>query len=321
MKNEIENLEKDLHFICPKCAARLEPYENKLRCTSVQCAVIYPVINAVPILINDERSLFKTASYLIENPQPAISLRKKLFRLFYRLVPEISRNIKAEANYQILHDKLKSITTRPRVLVIGGGEEGQGIRLLTKAPDFLIVSSDVVLYDTTDVIFDAHAIPFPPESFDAVIIQAVLEHVVDPYRCVAEICRVLRPHGFVYAETPFMQQHHMGRFDFQRFTHLGHRRLFSHFTEIAAGPVCGPGMALAWSVFYFMASFTRSERVREIFRIIAAFLTFPLKYFDGYLIDKPGSFDAASGFYFLGQKADAVLSDQEIVSRYRGMTK
>jgi SAM-dependent methyltransferase/uncharacterized protein YbaR (Trm112 family) len=321
VKNKIENLENDLQLICPKCAAPLQPFENNLRCTSVQCAVIYPVVNAVPILIDDERSLFSTASYLHECPPPTVTVRKKLLKLFYRLVPEISRNIKASTNYQLLHDRLKSITPQPRLLIIGGGEEGQGISQLTKAPGFTIVSSDVVVYENTDIVFDAHAIPFPPESFDAVIVQAVLEHVVDPYRCVAEIYRVLRPDGFVYAETPFMQQHHMGRFDFQRFTHLGHRRLFSHFTEIAAGPVCGPGMALAWSVFYYIASFTRSERAREIFRIIAAFLTFPLKYLDGYLIDKPGSFDAASGFFFLGQKADAILSDREIVSHYKGMTR
>ncbi len=83
------------------------------------------------------------------------------------------------------------------------------------------------------------------ESFDGVICQAVLEHVLDPYRCVEEIHRVLRPNGLVYAETPFMQQVHGGTHDFTRFTHLGHRRLFRKFAEVDSGVVCGPGMALA----------------------------------------------------------------------------
>jgi len=53
--------------------------------------------------------------------------------------------------------------------------------------------------------------------FDAVWIQAVLEHVLDPVRVVAEIHRVLRPGGLVYSEIPFMQEVHEGAYDFTRF--------------------------------------------------------------------------------------------------------
>ncbi len=44
------------------------------------------------------------------------------------------------------------------------------------------------------LICDAHDIPFADRSFDGVIVQAVLEHVVDPFRCCEEIHRVLIPH-------------------------------------------------------------------------------------------------------------------------------
>ena len=100
---------------------------------------------------------------------------------------------------------------------------------------------------TTSLICDAHDIPFADGCFDGVIVQAVLEHVMDPGRCVEEIHRVLGDNGLVYAETPFIQQIHMGRYDFTRYTHSGHRRLFRRFEEIASGPVGGPGMALAWA--------------------------------------------------------------------------
>jgi len=78
-------------------------------------------------------------------------------------------------------------------------------------------------------------------SVDGVLIQAVLEHVLDPAQVVGEIHRVLRPDGLVYAETPFLQQVHAGPNDFTRFTSSGHRYLFRAFAEIAAGPVAGPG--------------------------------------------------------------------------------
>jgi len=38
-----------------------------------------------------------------------------------------------------------------------------------------------------------------------------------------------------------MQQVHNERYDFTRFTYLGHRRLFSAFDEIDSGASCGPG--------------------------------------------------------------------------------
>jgi 2-polyprenyl-3-methyl-5-hydroxy-6-metoxy-1,4-benzoquinol methylase len=45
---------------------------------------------------------------------------------------------------------------------------------------------------------------FGDGTCDAVVVQAVLEHVLQPDVVVAEIHRVLRPDGLVYAETPFM---------------------------------------------------------------------------------------------------------------------
>ena len=67
----------------------------------------------------------------------------------------------------------------------------------------------------------------------------------------------------MYAETPFMQQVCVARFDFTRFTHLGHRRLFRWFDEVRSGPVCGPGMALAWSYQYFLLSFFERPRASD----------------------------------------------------------
>ena len=73
------------------------------------------------------------------------------------------------------------------------------------------------------------------DSCDAVVVQAVLEHVLDPQVVVDEINRVLKPGGLVYAETPFMQQVHAGRYDFSRYSDAGHRWLFRQFEEVDRG--------------------------------------------------------------------------------------
>jgi hypothetical protein len=147
----------------------------------------------------------------------------------------------------------------------------------------------------------------------------VLEHVVDPYTCVREIHRVLRKDGFVYAESPFMQQVHEGKYDFLRFTHLGHRRLFRNFSEIDSGATCGPGMALAWAYSYFIYSFFKSKKIRRIITPLVHFSSFFLKYFDSILINKPGTYDAASGFFFWGQKSNITLDDRELLTLYKGL--
>jgi hypothetical protein len=146
----------------------------------------------------------------------------------------------------------------------------------------------------------------------------VLEHVADPCRCVAEIWRVLGEEGLVYAETPFMQQVHLGAYDFTRFTHLGHRRLFRQFDQISSGVTCGPGMALAWACEYFLLSFARRPASRAVIRGFVRLTLFWLKYFDYYLRRMPGSFDAASGYFFLGKKSHRCLSDRELIRLYRG---
>jgi ubiquinone/menaquinone biosynthesis C-methylase UbiE len=168
------------------------------------------------------------------------------------------------------------------------------------------------------LIGDAHDLPFQDGSFDGVIIQAVLEHVVDPYRCCEEIHRVLNDRGVVYAETPFMQQVHNMPYDFTRFTHLGHRRLFRKFEEIESGAVCGAGMALAWSYQSFLLSFTTSKILRQLFILVVRFTAFYLKYFDYLTIDKPGTLDTASGYYFIGRKSNLILADRDLIKLYKG---
>jgi hypothetical protein len=118
-----------------------------------------------------------------------------------------------------------------------------------------------------------------------------------------------------------MQQVHMGRYDFTRFTHLGHRRLFRRFEEIDSGAVCGPGMALAWSYQYFLLSFATSRIVRALIRAFTSLTAFFLKYFDHFLVETPGALDAASGCYFMGRKSDRTLSDRDLITLYRGRVR
>ncbi|HDO25131.1 MAG TPA: methyltransferase domain-containing protein, partial [Nitrospirae bacterium] len=222
---------------CPACRSDLE-LNNGLKCLNPECKAVFPVINNVPVLLDEKKSVFLKDDFI--NMCDTYHKRNSFVRTVFKLMPKISANIKAKRNYSKLTGLLLNDSKNPRVLVLGGGIPGNGIEMLFD-PKIELLETDVFFGPRTAAIVDAHCIPFKDNTFDGVVIQAVLEHVVDPALCVKEIHRVLKDNGFVYSETAFMQQVHGGSFDFTRFTHLGHRLLFRQFQKIESGAVCGTG--------------------------------------------------------------------------------
>jgi len=303
---------------CPVCKSGLNLDGQHLTCVNGRCRTVFPVVDGVPVLINEESSVFSIADSTSPGSATFDSRRSRLVQGLIALVPSVSMNISARRNYKTFGDLMLRQSPTARVLVVGGGILGQGMDSLVLHGSLEFVETDVVTGPRTMLVCDAHEIPFQDESFDGVIAQAVLEHVVDPYRCVEEIHRVLKKDGVVYAETPFMQQVHEGAYDFTRFTLLGHRRLFRRFCEIDSGAACGPGMALAWSYQYFLMSFPLWRPLKVLVYAFATMTSFFLKYFDYLLIDTPGGLDAASGCYFMGRKSDRTVSDKELIALYKG---
>jgi len=299
---------------CPVCRGQLQREETLYRCVADDCGRAWPIVHETPIFIDDASSLFSLDDVLRTKSGAPSSLS----RIRRRWVPSVAANWPAAANYRRFAELVLQRSPHPRVLVVGGRILGQGMEELVAHPQIEMVESDAFWGPRTALLFDAHQIPFADGSFDGVIIQAVLEHVLDPQRCVAEVHRVLADGGLVYAETAFMQQVHEGRYDFCRFTHLGHLRLFRCFSAIDSGVACGPGMALAWSWRYFLLSFARSRRIRALLTALASYTSFWLKYLDRYLVHQAPATDAASACFFLGRKADRPLSDRELVTLYRG---
>ena len=304
---------------CPVCRGTLQLGGDRFVCLDAGCATGFPLVDGIPILINERTSVFSIQDFLTQRQTFFTDSGKGALRkTLRRLVPGNSLNVKARTNYAAFARVLLAESATPRVLVIGGSIVGEGMEQFTRNPAISLVETDVAFGPRTIVICDAHDIPFQDGSFDAAIVQAVLEHVVDPYRCVEEIHRVLKPRGMVYAETPFMQQVHGGRYDFTRFTHLGHRRLFRRFEELDSGALCGPGMALSWSYQYFLTSFASNKAIRLALTVFARLTSFYLKYFDYLLINTAGALDAASGVYFMGRRTDQTLSDRDLIGSYKG---
>jgi uncharacterized protein YbaR (Trm112 family) len=261
----------------------------------------YPVIDEVPVLIAAERSLFDPADYERDAAMdsPLVGALRRLVGQTRALGPALGKNQVADANLAAFGERLRAQSTpgeRLRVLVVGGATAGAGIGLLTSAEDIDVLETDVRLTDRVALVCDGHDLPFRDATFDGVVCQAVLEHVL---------------------ELPFRLPVQGGAFDFTRFTHLGHRRLWRRFDEISSGADTGPGMALAWSIWFFVRALL-PRRLGRLADLVVPLLFFWLKYLDPWLVYRPAALDAASGTYFLGSRRDDEVDDRVIVNGYRG---
>ncbi len=310
-----------------RCPASGEPLSLKVGgwLTTPDQSHAYPVIDGVAVLIDEHKSLFgatRQESSAAEARQTGLGARaKSVVRRLLNALPTGSRNVAALTNYRRFRDLMQEHAAelgRPvRLLVVGGGVTGAGADELLSAAELRIVETDVYFGPRVQIVCDGHDLPFADGSFDAVICQAVLEHVLDPWRCADEIWRVLGARGYLYSEIPFMQQVHGGAYDFTRFTMLGHRRLWRYFDEVSSGVSGGPGMTLVWSIGFFLHALLPG-RLARAGGYFATLCFFWLKYLDDRLARRPAGEDAASGTFFMGRRRDTPIDDKTIVSGYTG---
>lgn len=69
-----------------------------------------------------------------------------------------------------------------------------------------------------DIVSPLEQIPVEDDFFDAIVCNAVLEHVSNPEEVMAEFARVAKPGAVLYLCVPFMQPEHPDPTDFQRYT-------------------------------------------------------------------------------------------------------
>jgi len=277
----------------------------------------YGSVSGQPVLVDFDNSVLDENEIFILNGASVLQRRQSRLRNWIKgslLHPDANRLAGRIARQfaRMLKEKVK----KPRLLMVGAGGKGIGTDLFYDDPDIQVIGFDIYASPLTHFIADTHQIPIKSESVDGVWLQYVLEHVLDPWRVVGEVRRVLNNKGLVYGETPFLQQVHEGAYDFIRFTHSGHRWLFRDFTEIKSGIAMGPGVSLLWTLEHNVRGIFRSRAIGHIAKLVLFWLQFIEK-----IIPVDYCFDNASSFYFFGSKANTPLQPKDIVRYYRGHCK
>ena len=145
-------------------------------------------------------------------------------------------------HYQFLSPELASVASVTDTdSVSGWGYDDIAREIIERYPDGLVLDNgsgyksesfdnvvclEIADYPSTDVLAVGESLPFSDATFDAVFSLAVLEHVRDPFRCAAEIARVLKPGGTMYAAVPFLQPYHGFPHHYYNMTRRGLENLF-----------------------------------------------------------------------------------------------
>jgi SAM-dependent methyltransferase len=154
---------------CPLCRGALADVPDGLRCAA--CSRDFPAYGSQPVLTVDP-------AY---DPSPKGKLE--------------SQNPYGQQVLELIEQHRDGL-----VLDMGSGSPSRGF--------YNVVHLDLSAYPQVDVVTDGRALPFADATFDAILSEAVLEHVRDPDEYMAELVRVLKPGGRVRLDVAFLQPYH-----------------------------------------------------------------------------------------------------------------
>jgi uncharacterized protein YbaR (Trm112 family) len=233
-------------LVCPTTHGRLRIQSQQLVCDT---GMAYNLHGKVPILLQDvewANAYIESAPGMlgeyqaagaVESPRTmAERLKERLRRLAYGVAGGLRhghRDYRTERSQTAFISLFDNVAQDSLCLSIGGGPG---------RPHPSLVNLNIGPFPNVEVVGDAHSLPYADGSVDAIYCEAVLEHLTDPDRAVAEMFRVCRPGGQVYANSPFIAAYHGYPNHFQNFTLTGHVHLFASagFQIRESGPAVGP---------------------------------------------------------------------------------
>jgi SAM-dependent methyltransferase/uncharacterized protein YbaR (Trm112 family) len=257
-------------LVCPQSRQPLQFRDGQLQ--TQDGSHTYPVLSGVPVLMPPEQQ----AAYLaqqqgsMEKEYGGVSRQGPVRRWFNRVV---NRDYRSQPSVDAFVQSIESQPDAALCVAVGGGPNHVHPKL---------VNLNIGLFPNVHVVGDAYSLPYADDSVDAIHCEAVLEHLEFPNEAVAEMFRVLRPGGQLFAATPFMQHFHAYPNHFQNFTVIGHKRLFERagFEVVSAGVCVGPTYAVFGLLFRYLYTYLSIPVIRQLVAGSAAVIALLLRPLD-----------------------------------------
>ena len=196
----------------------------------------------------------------------------------------------------------------PGTLVLNVGSGGEIQNLVGEAATqigFTVTSTDIDPARGPDVVDDIAHSSFPDETFDAIVVMEVLEHVLDPLSAASEIHRLLKPGGRLILSVPFIFPLHDRPYDFFRYTRYGLAHLFRPFDELVVRERNSWGEAILVLVARLVKEPGRFTRLLSFLFLLLAFICLPFVI----LICRWAPTDfLTTGYVVFGRKANNKIS-------------
>jgi ubiquinone/menaquinone biosynthesis C-methylase UbiE len=205
-------------FICPKCKGGLSAKEDHVECSS--CASAYPRKGSAldfMTLIEDKAKHWDAEAFDKAYSEADTGFEDGMQHALLAGIPRFAEVYRQESKGKLIKDFLAE--NKPsRVLDLGCGCGWFCFELQELLPETEYYGIDVSAFrvnifkdeiekrnsgDKMDAaVANGESLPFPDNSFGAVVMREVLEHVQEPGKTFAEIMRILEPGGFLMISTP-----------------------------------------------------------------------------------------------------------------------
>lgn len=136
----------------------------------------------------------------------------------------------------IVDEAFRTLSRKNIVIDIGGGSPWSGIidtyRSIFDNNNAKYLCLDISIEGKPHIQGDILSLPFASKSVDGLVVNAVLEHIPNPWKAVCEMYRILKPGGVLFMYVPFLYPYHRAPKDYFRFSHDGIIALLHSFSKI-----------------------------------------------------------------------------------------
>ena len=176
-------------------------------------------------------------------------------------------------HFQPLEQELEPVAHYLAGRMLNAGCGTRDIREYLRAKGVTELTRFDIASDDPDVIIGRiESMPFEDGRFDSALCNAVLEHIIDPERAMAELARVVRKGGHIVATVPFLQPYHACPGDYRRYTADGLAQLGRNagLEVIEVLPVHSFAQTFGWLLWEWASE--KQWRVRRAMAYAIAYL-------------------------------------------------